>query len=136
MPIPESKWKWKFVFFYFFIWGLPEVQNWFWMQFFNQVLYYYYLKVFLWIISSKTIAFQKMDFPLYFQNVIWPGQGFFLSKRKSDKAKHPKICLKIGGSMPKAQIKRYPLTPSPIIERVLTHLYLSLLSNSIGGKNY
>ena len=44
-----------------------------------------------------------MDFPLYFQNGIWPGQGFVFDKKKSEKAKHPRIGPSFGGNMPEAQ---------------------------------
>ena len=42
-----------------------------------------------------------MEFPLYFQNVIWPGGGghFLLMKKKSEKAKHPQICISFGGNV-------------------------------------
>ena len=36
-----------------------------------------------------------------------------MKKFFSEKAKDPKICLSLGGSMPEAQIKQCPLTPSP-----------------------
>ena len=39
----------------------------------------------------------------------------FFTKTNYEKAKHHKICLSLGGSMPEAQIKPCPLTPSPII---------------------
>ena len=46
----------------------------------------------------------------------------------SEKAKHPKICLSLGGSMPEAQIKQCPLTPSPTSMHVnLMHLGQYLL---------
>ena len=37
----------------------------------------------------------------------------FLTKKNSEKAEHPQICLSLGVSMPKSQIKQCPLTPSP-----------------------
>ena len=56
-----------------------------------------------------------MDFPLYFQKVIRPLQGFIFDKKKySVKAKHPRICPSFGGSMPEAQIKQCPLRSSHI----------------------
>ena len=48
-----------------------------------------------------------------FQNVFDRGRVSFLAKQKSEKAKHSKICLSFGGSMPEAQFKRCPLTHSP-----------------------
>ena len=45
-----------------------------------------------------------MYFPLYFQKVIRPGKGFIFDKKNSEKAKQPKICLSLGGSIPEAQI--------------------------------
>ena len=51
------------------------------------------------------MALQKMDFPLYFLNLIGPGRVTFLAEKKNyEKAKLPKICLSFGGSMPIAQI--------------------------------
>ena len=41
------------------------------------------------------------------------GVGLIFLGNKSEKAKLPKICLSFGGSMPEAQTKRCPLTPSP-----------------------
>jgi hypothetical protein len=40
-----------------------------------------------------------MDFPLYFQNVIWPGGYIFSSKFFSEKAKHLRMCPSIGGNV-------------------------------------
>ena len=55
-----------------------------------------------------------MDFPLYFQNVIWPAKGSFFGKKKFEMAKHPKICLSFGASITEAQIKQCPL-PHPLL---------------------
>ena len=52
-----------------------------------------------------------MNFPLYFQKVIWPAYGLIFDKKNSEKAKHPKICLSLGGSMPEAQIWKLPDSP-------------------------
>ena len=41
------------------------------------------------------------------------GSLFWQKKKDSEKAKHPKLCISFGGSMPIAQIKRCHLTPSP-----------------------
>ena len=49
--------------------------------------------------------------PLYFQNVICRGRVFFLAGRKSEKAKHLKICLSFGVSILEAKIKQCPLNP-------------------------
>ena len=46
-----------------------------------------------------------MDLPLYFQKVIKSGKGTYFYEKNSEKAKHPQVCLCLGGSMPKAQIK-------------------------------
>ena len=43
-----------------------------------------------------------MDFPLYFQKMIWPGQGKFFGQKFSEKALLPEICPSFGGSMPEA----------------------------------
>ena len=39
--------------------------------------------------------------------------SLFWQKKNYEKAKHPKICLSFGGSIPIAQIKWCHLTPSP-----------------------
>ena len=44
-----------------------------------------------------------MDFLLYFEKVIRPGQGFILAKQNSENAKHPRIFPSFGGNMPEAQ---------------------------------
>ena len=44
-----------------------------------------------------------MDFPFYFQKVLWPWQGFIFGEKNSEKAKHPEICPSFGGNMPEAQ---------------------------------
>ena len=62
-----------------------------------------------------------MDFPLYFQKCDLTDVGSnFWQKKNSEKAKHPQICLSLGGSMPEAQIKQCPLTPSPTLKRPIT----------------
>ena len=54
-----------------------------------------------------------MDFPIVLSKSDLTGVGSnFCLKKNSAKAKHPKICLSYSGSMPDAQIKQYPLTPS------------------------
>ena len=56
----------------------------------------------------------KNGFPIVFSKSDLTGVGsFFGQKKLSEKAKHPKICLSLGGSIPEAQIKQCPLTPSP-----------------------
>ena len=47
---------------------------------------------------------QQRDFQLYFQKVICPAKGIFLTKKNSEKAKHPQICQSLGGSIPEAQL--------------------------------
>ena len=50
---------------------LPEVQYNFRKQFSQKVLYTYCFK-FLWSVSVSILKSKKIDFPLYFQKVIWP----------------------------------------------------------------
>ena len=58
----------------------------------------------------------KNGFPIVFSKSDLTGVGSnLLQKKNSGKAKHPKICLSLGGSMPEAQIKQCPLTPYPIM---------------------
>ena len=52
------------------VWPLPEVQNWFWKQIWNENVHISILNFFFkefWPIFKK---FKKNDFPLYFKNVI------------------------------------------------------------------
>ena len=62
----------------FMVSALPEVRNQFQKPFFDKVVYNYCSKFFWWSVSSQKMTFRKMDFPLYFQKVIWLG-GTFLS---------------------------------------------------------
>ena len=62
----------------FLVGALPEAKNWFQKQFFNQKLYIYFSKKKLSILSKK--GGYKRDFPLYFQNVIWPEYGLLAKK--------------------------------------------------------
>ena len=56
----------------------------------------------------------KNGFPIVFSKSDLTGIGYiFWPNFFSEKAKHLKICLSLGGSMPDAQIKQCPLTPSP-----------------------
>ena len=48
--------------------------------------------------------FEKINFPLYFQKGISPEKGIFFGAKKSEKGKHPKICLSLNGNMPEAHI--------------------------------
>ena len=43
----------------------------------------------------------KMDFPLYFQKVIWVGGTDFVTTIFSEKAKHTGICPSFGGTCSK-----------------------------------
>ena len=62
------------------------------------------------------MAFQKMDFPLYFQQVIWVGRGeFFLPKWVSEKAKHSRIRPSCSGKMAKLNSVTALLSPLPIV---------------------
>ena len=58
----------------FLVGALPVVKNQFLKQFYNKVLYNYWSKYFFWSVSVSISKSQKMDFPLYFKNVIsqWP----------------------------------------------------------------
>ena len=51
---------------------LPEVENWFRKQIWNENVLISILNFFL-SVSVNISKSQKMDFPLYFQKVIWPG---------------------------------------------------------------
>ena len=58
----------------------------------------------------------QIGFPIVFLKCNLTKVGsFFCRKKNSEKAKHPKICVSFGGSMPITQIKWCHLTPSPIL---------------------
>ena len=64
---------------------------------------------------------KRMNFPLYFQKVIWVGGGVvFLSKILSEKAKHPRICpdyakvLGVTCLKPNSVTALLPSLPSPV----------------------
>ena len=84
----------------FLVQAFLVVRNQFWKQFSNKVLYNYYSKKKLERFGQY-LKSEKMDFPLYFQNVIWPGGGglFLLAKKISEKAKYPQICPRFGGNV-------------------------------------
>ena len=110
MPKPEITRNTQIhVFACFLVRALPEVRDQIWKQFFDKVLYNYSSKFYLWSVSPQKMALKKMDFPLYFQKVIWPGRVHFLMKFFSEKSKHPKICLSFGGSMPETVPANPPL---------------------------
>ena len=60
----------------FLVLVLPEVQSLFWKQFFNQVLYNYYLKKKLKRFVTKNGVF-KNGFPIVFSKCDLTGVGFF-----------------------------------------------------------
>ena len=57
-------------------WGTSKVKNLFLMQFSNKGLYNYYFKFFLSILGG-ILKSQKIDFPLYFKNVILKRSNVF-----------------------------------------------------------
>ena len=78
-------------------------------------IFYFFFKEF-WSVFKKV---KKWISHCIFKKWFDRRRVFFLTKYFSEKAKHPKICLSLGGSMPEAQIKQCPLTPSPIYEGVI-----------------
>ena len=115
----------------FLVWVLPEVQNWFWKQFFKQVLYNHYSNFLCGAFRLKNGVSQNW-FPIVFSKFDLTGKRFFFGEKKSEKAKHPEICLIFGGNMPKFQIKWCPLTPPPpyrasnLFQRISHSLLLNL----------
>ena len=118
-----GKWSnWKYTYTrtrVFSVWPLPEVQNWFWKQIWNENIHISFLIFFLKRFDQYLKKNKKNGFPIVLSKSNLTGVGsmcwwFFL------KAKNPNICLCLGGSMPEAQIKQCPLTPSPII-RTFVH---------------
>ena len=61
-----------FTFMHFLVGALPEVQNCFWKLFLHKVPFNYNSKNFLKHFVKKKWRFKKVDFPLYFKNLIWP----------------------------------------------------------------
>ena len=70
-----GKWSnWKYAYTrirVFSVWPLPKVENWFWKLIWNENVHISILIFFL-SFSVSILKSQKMDFPLYFQKVIWP----------------------------------------------------------------
>ena len=64
----------------FLVWALPVVWNHFWKQIFNKVLYNYRSKFFFGAFRSVFKKSQKMNFPLYFEKVIWVGWDIFFCR--------------------------------------------------------
>ena len=71
----------------------------------------FYCKTKLWGVSSKKWRLKKSISHSILKCDLTGVESLFWQK-KSEKAKYPKICLSFGVSMPEAQIKRCPLTPS------------------------
>ena len=72
---------------------------------------YFYSKLFFWSISVSISKSKKMDFPCIFKKGFDRGRVSFSTKKNSEKAKLPKICLSFSGSMPEGKFKQCPLTP-------------------------
>ena len=64
-------------------------------------------------------GFKKWIFCCIFKMWFDRGRVSFLARKKSEKAKHPKICLSFVNSMPEAQIQQCPLIPSPMNNSLL-----------------
>ena len=101
------------IFVYFLFDYFPKSKIYFESIFLKKWPYFYqfFLKefrsVFKKVKNGFHIVFSKSD-------LTGVGSIFFLQKN-TEKAKHPKICLSLRGSMPVAQIKQCLLTPSPIL---------------------
>ena len=112
VPQPENAWKrkWRFS-----ISGTSHGPKLFLKAVFTQSH--------IWLLFKKKKAFRlkkwrfkNWTFHCIFKMWFDHGRVTFLAKKNSEKAKHPKICVSFGGSMPIAQIKRCHLTPSPALE--------------------
>ena len=95
---------------------LPEVENWFRKQIWKENTNIF--KEFRSIFKKVKKWISYCIFKKWFDR----RRVYFFGGENSDKSKHAKICLSLGGSMPEAQIKQCPLTPSPITRVVSGHL--------------
>ena len=98
----------------FSVWPLSEVKNWFQKQIWNENIHNYVLNFFEEVLVN-ILKSQKRIFHRIFKKWFDLGMILFMTKKYSLKAKHPRICPSLGGSMPEAQIKQCPLRPSPKI---------------------
>ena len=103
-----GKWSnWKYTFTHirvFSVWPLPEAQNRFRKHIWNENVHIFILNFFkaFWSIFKKVkLWISRYIFKKWFER----RRVYFLKKFFSEKAKHPNICLCLGGSMPEAQIK-------------------------------
>ena len=108
-----GKWSnWKYTYTrirVFSVWPLPEVENWFLKQIWNENVHISILNFFFEAFRSVLKKIQKWTFHCILKK--WFDLGFIFDKKNSEKAKHPKICLSLGGSMPEAQIWKVPNNP-------------------------
>ena len=114
----------------FLVWALPVIQNQFLKQISNKVLYSYHSNFSFqefWSIFKKKNGFFHCIFKKWFDR----RRVLFSQKKKNWKANHPKICLSLWGSMPEAQIKQCPLTPSPKSQSHKTFLFHKLSKNAL-----
>ena len=92
---------------------LPKVQNLFRKQIWNENVHIFIQKIFLKRFGQYLKKIKKWIFLCIFKKWFDQRRVKFLKKKNSERAKHPQIGLSLGGSMPEAQIKQCPLTPSP-----------------------
>ena len=79
-------------------WPPPKVWNWFQKQISNENVHIFILSFFRSVLSSQFFS-ATIDFPLYFQKVIWVGGGQILWRKNSEKAKHTGICPSYCGNV-------------------------------------
>ena len=101
---------------------LPEVENWFWKQIWKESAHISILKKYFEEFRSVFKEVKKLISHCIFKNWFDWRKVFFLTIFFSEKVKHPKICLSLGGSMPEAQIKQCRLTTSSTLRTFLAHL--------------
>ena len=97
----------------FSVWPLPEVENWFLKQIWNENVNISILIFFFWAFRSVLKKSKKINFPFYFQNVIWLGGIHFFIKKISEKAKHLRMCPGIGGNVGETWLRRGPIITPP-----------------------
>ena len=99
----------------FSVWPLPDVENWFRKQIWNENIHISIVNFFLKSFGQYFKKSKKWISHCIFKKWFYRGRVHFLTEIFSEIAKLPEICLSFGGSMPEGQIKQCPLTP-PLLQ--------------------
>ena len=114
MPEPENTQIRVFAYFMcFLVRALPKVRDQIQKHFFDKVLYNYCSKFFL----ERFVLSKKMDFPLYFEKVIWVGGGLFFCRNFFlKKPNTPEYAQVLVVTCPKLNSVTALLSPPPYME--------------------